>query len=145
MRADRSFVDRYFEERYRRGAIIRFCMQCDDPEREQRNKFGIVLNKDISEPDALLALTTSNVQAYASGVFDNDIMRLTVGAYPCFPKETIIVLRQVRIEPVELLKALCMAGQMTFEGGLNDEHREKMDGILAASIVIERGVKKRIV
>jgi len=141
-----ELIDLYFQQRYKRGAILRFYMECDDPEVDFKYKFGILLNLDVTEPDALLAITTSNLKPFASGFLENDIVRIPGGRYPWFPKkETIINLREIRTEPVTKLRTLCQQKQMTFEGDLDPSDMIEVDVKLGTSRLIEKHLKKRIV
>jgi hypothetical protein len=141
-----ELIDLYFQQHYKRGAILRFYMECDDPEVDFKYKFGILLNLDVTEPDALLAITTSNLKPFASGFLENDIVRIPGGQYPCFSKkETIINLREIRTEPVTKLRTLCQQKQMTFEGDLDPSDMIEVDVKLGASRLIEKYLKKRIV
>lgn len=140
-----QLIDWYFQQHYKRASTLRFYMECDDPAVDFKYKFAILLNLDTTEPDALLALTTSNLKPYASGFLENDIVRIPGGKYPCFPKETIISLREIRIEPVIKLRTLCEQKQMTFEGVLDATDMTEVDSKLAASRLIEKHLKKRIV
>lgn len=137
-------VDLLFQGKYRRGAIIRFNMACDDPARDFRYKFGVVLNKDTSEPDALLAITTSNVAAFDGGYFENDILRIQPGEYACFDKPTILNLREVRSEKVADLKRLCQDKQLTFEGDMTPDDLALIEQKIIHSKLIEGKYKKRI-
>ena len=137
-------VDLLFQGKYRRGAILRFNMECDDPARDFRHKFGVVLNKDTAESDALLAITTTNLAAFASGRFENDILRIDPGAYACFDKPTILSLREVRPEGVADLKNLCQQRQLTFEGDLTPDDFELVRQKIIHSRLIEGKYKKRI-
>jgi len=139
-----ELIDLYFRQHYKRGAILRFYMECDDPEVDFKYKFGILLNLNTIESDALLGITTSNLKPFASGFLENDIVRISGGKYPCFPRDTIINLREVRIEPVTKLRSLCEQKQMTFEGALDASDMIEVDAKLAASRLIERHLKKRI-
>src|SRR5487761_1321149 len=116
MKVDRGLIDGDFAKHFKRGSILRFYMKCDDPRRQYRYKFGIVLNKNPTEPEALLAITTTNLARYGSGYFENDILRVTPGTYGCFDEPTIIVLREIRIEPTASLKTLYGQQQLRFEG-----------------------------
>lgn len=135
----------YFQQHYKRGAIIRFNMECDDPRRDMRNKFGVVLNKNTSEDEVLLAITTSNQAPFASGYLENDILRIDAGAYACFDKPTILNLREIRPEPVEHLKELCRSGQLTFHGEMSESDLPVVLQKVANSKLIEGKYKKRIV
>ncbi len=145
MALDRSFVELYFKGNYKRGAIIRFQMKCDDPARDVRNKFAVVLNKDLSEGEALMLLTTSQIQKYKSPFSDADVLRISPGQYPCFPVATIVSLRNVRIEPIDLLKDKAGKGLATFEGVMTDADMTEIDQKLAASKLIEGNILKRII
>ncbi len=90
MALDKSIVDLYFKGRYKRGAILRFQMKCDDPARDVRNKFAVVLARDLSEAEALLLLTTSQIDKYRSRFLDADVLRIDQGHYACFPTATIV-------------------------------------------------------
>ncbi|MGB7282876.1 MAG: hypothetical protein WBE13_11490 [Candidatus Acidiferrum sp.] len=139
-----ALVDLLFQGKYKRGTIIRFQMECDDPNREFRNKFGIVLNKDTSEAEALLAITTTNLAPFASGRFDDDIFRIDPGAYGCFDKPTILSLREIRPENIADLKNLCQDGQLTFEGDMTPDDLALIEQKVIHSRLIERKYKKRI-
>ncbi len=78
-----ELIDLYFRQHYKRGAILRFYMECDDPEVDFKYKFGILLNLNTTESDALLGITTSNLKPFASGFLENDIVRISGGKYPC--------------------------------------------------------------
>lgn len=79
MRKPPELVERYFRQHYKRGAILRFYMTADDPKRPYRYKFGIVLNKDTSEEETLLAITTSKTGVFAHGRWEDDILRVPRG------------------------------------------------------------------
>ena len=136
--------DVYFSQQYQRGVILRFNMQCDDPNRETRFKFGIVLNRDISEDEALLAITTTNHVPFASGRLEEDILRIDAGTYQCFDQATIVNLREIRPEPVADLKVLCSSGQLTFHGHVTADDLEMIRQIIIRSRLIEGKYKKRI-
>lgn len=141
-----GLIDLYFTQHYKRASILRFYMECDDPNVDFKYKFGVLLNLDTTEPEALLAITTSNLKPFASGFLENDIVRIPSGKYSCFPKqETIINLREIRIEAVSKLRTLCEQKQMTFEGVLDASDMTDVDAKLGASRLIERHLKKRIV
>jgi len=134
----------YFSQHYKRGAILKFNMECDDPNQEMRYKFGIVLNKNIEEDEALLAITTSKHKHFETGRFEDDILRIGVGEYPCFDKPTIINLRVIRPEPVAHLKALCTSRQLTFHGELTQVDLTVIEQKIIHSKIIEGRYKKRI-
>jgi hypothetical protein len=139
-----ELIDLLFQGKFKRGAIIRFNMECDDPARDFRFKFGVILNKNITEDDALLAITTSNLQPFASGYLEGDILRIDVGSYPCFDKPTILSLREVKPKSVAELKILCQNKQMTFEGDLLAEDMAQVEQKILHSKLIEGKYKKRI-
>jgi hypothetical protein len=141
----RELVDSYFADHYRRGAVIRYKMKCDDPTRAQRYKFGIVLNNDTSEPEALLAITTTKIGWFSSGQFENDIVRLRDGTYSWVTAETIIDLRSLRPETLEDLKLLNVRQEMTFEQELESATMAEVDRKLCASRLIELRTKKRVI
>ena len=144
MALDRSFVELYFKGNYKRGAILRFQMKCDDPARDVRNKFAVVLNKDLSEGEALMLLTTSQVDKYKSHFMDADVLRIAPERYECFPVATIVSLREVRIEPIELLKDKAGKRLLAFVGMMTDADMTEIDKKLAASMLIEGNILKRI-
>ncbi len=144
MALDSSIVELYFAGHYKRGAILRFQMKCDDPARDVRNKFAVVLNKDLSEGESIMLLATSQIQKYKSPFFDADVLRLNPGQYDCFPVATIVSLREVHIEPIKLLKDLAGKGLATFVGAMTDADMTEIDQKLAASMLIEGNVLKRI-
>ncbi len=135
----------YFNQRYKPGSILKFNMECDDPNRDTRYKFGIVLNKNTEEDEALLAITTTNHKFFDTGRFEDDILRIGVGEYPCFDKPTIISLREIRSEPVARLKTLCISKQLTFHGELTEVDLTVIKEKIIHSKVIEGKYKKRIV
>jgi hypothetical protein len=144
MALDRSLVELYFKGHYKRGAILRFQMKCDDPARDVRNKFAVVLNKDLSETETLLALTTSQIHKYKSPFLEGDVLRIDQGKYACFSEPTIVSLREIRIEQIELLKDKAGKGLLTFEGVMTDTDMTEIDQKLAASRLIEGNILKRI-
>src|SRR5882762_3841018 len=137
-------IDLLFQGKYKRGAIIRFYMECDDPERDFRYKFGVVLNKDTSEAEILLAITTTKLGPYAGGHFENDILRIDPGAYGCFNQPTILSLREIRLENVADLKRLCQDGQLTFEGDMTADDLALLEQKVIRSRLIDGKYKKRI-
>ena len=145
MARDRSLVELYFKGNYKRGAILRFQMKCDDPARDVRNKFAVVLNKDMHEDEALLLIPTSKIDKYRSRYFDADVFRISPGQYECFPVATVISLREVRIEPIELLKDKAGKGLLAFVGEMTDADMTEIDQKLAASKLIEGNILKRII
>jgi hypothetical protein len=142
---DRAPIDLVFKEKYCKGAILRFYMKCDDPNRPFRYKFGIVLNKQSSEAEALLAITTTNAARYSSGYFENDIVRISVGSYACFDEPTVVSLREIRTEPVEDLKNLYSNRQLSFEGNLDAADLTEVETKIQASVLIETRTKSRII
>jgi len=144
-RVSPEIVEQYFVQNFRRGAVLRFSMECDDPNRKLRDKFGVVLNRDDqNDPDCFLAITTSQLAHYQSGRFENDIVRVAVGTYAYFKVETIINLREVKVQSKENLKRLSGEQRMSFEGNLNQAHMLEIDRKIQASILIELGKKKKI-
>ena len=137
--------DLYSNQQSKRGVILRFNMLCDDPNRVTRFKFGIVLNKNIAEEEALLAITTTNQAPFASGRFEDDILRINVTTYTCFDKPTILSLREIRPELVADLKTLCKSGQLTFHGEIAPDDLAIIEEKILRSRVIEGKYKKRII
>lgn len=140
----RELVELYFTGKYKRGVIVRFLMPCDDPNRELRNKFGIVLNTDLRDPDVFLAITTTNQRFLGARFIVNDTLRLKGGEYTCFPTDTIVSLREIKRYELAWLKQLCLHGNMTFEGDMSSPDMTEIDQKLAASQLIEGVVLKRI-
>ena len=136
--------DLYFQQHYKRGAILRFNMDCDDPGRDKRYKFGVVLNKDTAEDEALLALATTKLERFQGGRFEDDILRIEPGVYPCFDRPTVLSLREIRPEPVANLKALCTSGQLTFHGEITRDDLALIEQKVIHSRLIEGRHKKRI-
>jgi hypothetical protein len=136
--------DLHFSRHYKRGAILRFNMECDDPERDMRHKFGVVLNNNISEAEALLAITTSKLATFQSGHFENDILRIEPGLYACFDQPTVLNLRIIRPEPVANLRTLCGLRQLTFHGEMSADDLALIEQIVIRSRLIEGIYKKRI-
>jgi hypothetical protein len=134
----------YFAQHYKRGAILRFNMECDDPERPMRYKFGVVLNNNPSEDEALLTISTSKLTSFASAFIEKDILRIEAGAYPCFDQPTVLSLREIRPESVAHLKTLCMSGQLTFHGEMSTDDLALIEQIVIQSRLIEGNYKKRI-
>jgi hypothetical protein len=144
MALDRSFVELYFSTHYKRGAILRFQMKCDDPKRQFRDKFAVVLNNNLSEPETLLVLTTSQTQKFSSPFLDGDVLRIDQGKYACFPAPTVVSLREIRIEQTELLKDKAGKGLLTFEGEMTEVDMSEIDQKLKSSKLIEGNILKRI-
>lgn len=144
-RIDPKIVEEYFSAHYSRGVILRFLMDCDDPNVTRKPKFAILLNKDSSEPEAILAITTSRVEKFASSFLDPDVLRIPSGAYPAFPKATVIDLRELKVVSRSGLMLMGVSQQMSFEGRLTDDDMMEIDHKLSASKLIERGLKRRIV
>jgi hypothetical protein len=141
---DRPAIDAIFSEKYRKGAILRFYMRCDDPKLSHKYKYGIVLNKDCQAPDALLAITTSRFEKFESGYGESDILRIEPSAYPCFECGTIINLREIRVETVEALKQLGVDQKLTFEGNLDSSDMTEIETKVQGSMLIETKYKIRI-
>ena len=140
-----DFVTQYFGQRYQRGAVVRFNMEGDDPHRPNRFKYGVVLNLDSSEDEALLALATSRIDRFASSRFDPDVLRLPANRYDWTTQDTIVDLRSIRIEIVSDLKSLCENGEMRFEDPLNAADIADLDRKLRASRLLQLRLKKRVV
>jgi hypothetical protein len=66
-----AIIDSLFEAKLKQRAIIKFEMPCDDPNRDSAPKFGVVLNKNTTDPDVLLAITTSQMGFYQNGNLEN--------------------------------------------------------------------------
>jgi hypothetical protein len=133
-------VDGLFLQQFRRGGILRFEMPCDDPNRQVRNKFGVILNKDHSAPCAFLAITTSNTSYFSSAFLENDIVRLRGGSYPCFPYDTIVSLREIKRHEIVSLKGLCLRRKLTFQGDMSPFDMTEIDHKLSNSKLIEGNV-----
>ena len=140
-----ELVELYFQGRYKRGAILRFEMLCDDPNRITRNKFGIVLNKDLSEPETLLAISTTSQTFLSSRFFSEAVLRLNGGEYDCFPEPTIISLREIKVFPLDFMKRLCLQEKLTFEGHMSSPDMTEIDQKLTNSQLIEGAILKRII
>jgi len=145
IRFSRDLVEQSFQAHYKRGVVVRFNMECDDPNRPRRYKYGVVLNSDCSEPEALLAISTSRIDKFASGRSDRDILRLPEGTYPWTTEDTVVDLRELRAEKVDDLKLLCERQEMRFEGPLKAEHIAELNEKLRASRLLEIRLKKRVV
>src|SRR5262249_3738287 len=130
---------------YKRGTIMRFVMECDDPQVEEKPKYGIILNLDSKDEEALLAITTSQIDFYDNRRFEDEILRVSPGSYSCFTEETVISLRVIRPEPVARLKTLAASGTLTFHGQLSDDDMAIIEQKIIRSRVIERGYKKKII
>ena len=145
VKIDRAAIDLVFQQKYRKGAILRFYMKGDDPDRPYRYKFGIVLNKQCDEGEALLAITTSNTDRYKSGYFEDDIVRVPASSYACFDAPTTVInLREIRSESLDQLKALYSNQQLSFEGNLDEPDITEIETKIEASVLIEVQTKKRI-
>ena len=141
----RDLVDSYFADRYRRGSVIRYNMKCDDPSRSQRFKFGIVYSTRIAQnPEALLAIATTKIEWFASGRFEGDIVRLQVGAYSWVTAETVVDLRTLRPELLEVLKILNERQDMAFEQEPNPTTMAEVDNKLRASRLISCAQKSAL-
>jgi hypothetical protein len=60
-------------------------------------KFGVLLNVlPPADDDAVyFVFATSQLEFYASGRFENEILRIPAGGYPCFPHETVLDFRRL--------------------------------------------------
>lgn len=141
----RVLVELQFTQRYKRGAILRFEMPCDDPNRDLRNKFGIVLNLDTAEPDTLLAITTTNPRLLASRFMQRDSLVIAANKYHCFDQLTYISLREVKSFPLAWMKQQSVDGKMAFHGDLDEWDMAELNSKLASSLIIEGVLLKRVV
>lgn len=142
-RIDPLLQRQYWDSHYKRGVVIRFWMECDDPNRERRHKFGVVLNKDISEPDALLALATSKVNIYRNPRVAKDVLILQPGSYGWVVVETAINLRQIKSIATFELRRLLDQQQLTFETELSAPDLQGINAKIRASELIDLRLKRR--
>jgi len=119
-----------------RGSILRFWWDAAG-----KHKFGIVLNASWPESGALLVITTSKLAFYDRVDLSGDIVRIAAGAYPCFPKDTIINLRELIEVTIDDLVA---RGDFEIAASLSAEHLAEIDGKVQASALISRKLKHRI-
>ena len=139
-----ALLEQYWNQKYKRGAVIRFLMQCDDPGRDTRYKFGLVLNKDLSDSDALLALGTSNIERYSDARFEADIVRISSGAYPWVTVPTIFNLRQLKQVSILDLKVLLSEQKLEFQDEFSNQDLTILDAKIRASRIIELRIKRRV-
>jgi cephalosporin hydroxylase len=102
-----------------------------------------VLNKNTTEPDVLLAITTSQLDFYQNGNLENLIFRISAGSY-CFVKDTIVDLYRVHEQTVQTLKTMAGDGFMAFHGELSQDDFEIVRQKIITSRVIERKFRNRI-
>jgi hypothetical protein len=148
MELPQGITDAAFTQACQRGVVLRFLMSdLDDPNRDTRNKFAVVLNVDPSDPEILLVLTTSNVELFRSAAkwVGDSILELSAGSYPWTTKDTVIDLRSVRPYPVEAFKKMYSAGKLDFHGPLSKVDLERIDDILRTSRDLTPAEKKRVV
>jgi len=139
-----QLVDLLFKARYKRGAILRFEMLCDDPNRVKRNKFGIVLNFDLSDAEVLLAITTTNAKYLDSRFLERDGVCLAPSKYDCLPEATYISLREIKTYSLDSMKEKCFQEKLRFVGQLQPDDLTEIDQKLKNSLLIEGVILKRI-
>ena len=124
------------ETRVVRGSILRFWWDTAG-----KHKFGIVLNAAWPESGVLLVITTSKLAFYDRVDLGGDIVRIAAGAYPCFPKDTVINLREIIEVTIDDLVA---RGDFEIAASLSGENLAEIDRKVEASALISRKLKRRI-
>ena len=101
-------------------------------------KFGVLLNANW--PDrVLLAISTSQLEFYDRVNVEADIIRIAAGTYRFFPKDTVINLREiVELPRTEIIESF------TCEGRLDEADMSKIDSKIAASRLLSRSMKRRV-
>lgn len=104
-------------------------------------KFGVILNGTWPPPDdvVLFVVTTSQLDFFANGRLDTQILRIPGGKYAWFPKDTIVDFR--RVWPVSLLKLVNAEGFAT-KGDLDAADRAACDQRVRGALQLT-GIEKK--
>lgn len=138
-----SISDNIFERELKRGTVIR--TQYRFPDGSTRNKYLIVLNRNVGGPTIIFVLTTSQMEFYKKyPQFNPDILVLSAGTVSFFAKETVIDCRQVHKLSRDQLKRNFQGGLLQFAGVLPFEHLTGLDRIIRRSRFISSDDKKHI-
>jgi len=100
---------------------------------------------DLADADVLLAISTTNQKFLSTRFISDDTIRLSGGEYVCFPEDTIISLREIKIFPLAWMKGLCREKKLTFEGYMSSADMTDIDQKLVDSLLIEGSTLKRII
>lgn len=126
-----------FDGLVKRGQIIHFAHTFDG-ETVPRNKFAVLLNWTVPDDPAYFAFTTSKLDHYnKTSAYDRDIIRVPIGTYPFFTKDTIINFRELHEVPFDELRKQYTDGRLKIVGPLLKVHEDHANRILTESLVIE--------
>jgi hypothetical protein len=119
----------------------------DDPEVQERYKYGVLLNLDCSSAESFIFLTTSRIDKVEPirDRFPVGFHDFAVGAYEWVSLPTVLDLRTYKKYPRESMLAAFKDGTLTPQGVLTPEHVEAIDAKLRLSKQIEKRVLKLIV
>jgi hypothetical protein len=129
-----------FDGLLRRGVIIHYrCRFVDGEGRvDVRDKFAVILNVTLPEDPILCALFTSQTGTYTgTTLYDRDIIRIAVGTYPFFTKDTVLSFRAVREEDLDGLRKQYANKQLKIVGDLLKVHLDETNAIIERSLLIE--------
>lgn len=135
-------------DQVKRGTVLRATLdqsQLDDPTLSSRSKFLIVLAVEPPDSDLLCVLTTSNLSHFASGRWEQEIVRIHRGESPIFPKETVVNCREIHLLPMASVERLASARHAVIVGELEGRLMDRINQTLAGSRLIDPRMKKRVV
>jgi hypothetical protein len=131
------------EKELRHGSIVKTTFLCHDG--NNRLKFCIVLNHDISRDPLFYVLTTSQLSFHDSNPqYKQQTIRIREKELSCFPKATIIdCMSLYRLTKTEITTRY-MHGKLTFCGALPDTYLKRIDNIIKTSPFIPEFQKNAI-
>jgi hypothetical protein len=117
-----------FDKELRRGVVLRYLeKKLDDPNRETRWKYAVVVNLVLPGDPILYFRSTSKPDFYASGEYDRYILRVPAGTYPFLSKDSVFDMKSVEKKPLQVFRDLHASGACKCVGALNEEHLREID------------------
>jgi hypothetical protein len=117
-----------FDKELRRGVVLRYLeKKLDDPNRETRWKYAVVVNFVLPGDPILYFRSTSNPTFYASGEHDRHILRVPAGTYPFLSRDSVFDMKTIEKKPLQVFRDLHSAGHCKSVGDLSAEHLREID------------------
>ena len=137
-------INSVFDEEIKRGSVVKtFYLFKGD--KEEREKFIIILNHDITkDPFACVFTTIKDKFIKNNPQFANEMIHIPSGTFDYFPLDTIIKCDNVEKIPKELLKKNFCNNRLKFVGNLPKDIVTKISDIILKSYYIAPSDKRLV-